>query len=135
MNVQYLAIRFSELTSLDGFTFDVQLIPGEMEILQVVAGEFSELPVYVSVTDSQLLCICYLWSEEEIKQDKRTEMLETMLEMNIPMPLSAFSKIGEQYAVFGAMSINSSFEDVVHEVVVLTENAIEALTAMEDFLK
>lgn len=135
MNVQDLAIRFSELTSLDGFTFDVQLIPGEMEILQVVAGEFSELPVYVSVTDSQLLCICYLWSEEEIKQDKRTEMLETMLEMNIPMPLSAFSKIGEQYAVFGAMSINSSFEDVVHEVVVLTENAIEALTAMEDFLK
>jgi len=134
MNMQDLAIRFTEITSYDGCTFDVQLIPGEVEVLQVVVGEFSELPVYVSVTDSQLLCIVYLWTEEEVNPDTRAEMLETMLEVNIPMPLSSFSKIGEHYAVFGAMSLNSSFDEIVHEVVVLAENAVDGITAMEGFL-
>ena len=134
MNMQDLAIRFSETSSYDGFTFDVQLIPGEVEVLQVVVGEFNELPVYVSMTDSQLLCIVYLWTESDVKPETRVEMLETMLEVNIPMPLSSFSKIDEHYAVFGAMSLNSSFDEIVHEVVVLAENAVDAITAMEGFL-
>lgn len=134
MKMQDLAIRFSETNSHDGFTFDVQLIPGDVEVLQVVVGEFSELPVYVSVTDSQLLCIVYLWTEADVNPETRVEMLETMLEVNVPMPLSSFSKIGEHYAVFGAMSLNSSFDEIVHEVVVLAENAIDGITAMEGFL-
>ncbi|PCJ22207.1 MAG: hypothetical protein COB04_00155 [Gammaproteobacteria bacterium] len=134
MNMQDLAIRFSDTSSYDGFTFDVQLIPGEVEVLQVVVGEFEELPVYVSITDSQLLCIVYLWTEAEVDPKTRVEMLETMLEVNIPMPLSSFSKIGEHYAVFGAMSLNSSFDEIVHEVAVLAENSVDAITAMEGFL-
>ena len=62
-------------------------------------------------------------------------MHESMLEMNIPMPLSSFSKIGDKYVVFGALSINSSFADVEHELAVLSNNAIEVIDDMSDYLR
>ena len=52
--------------------------------------------VFVSVTDNQILCISYLWGENEVNQERRSEMFETMLELNIPMPLSAFAKIDDK---------------------------------------
>ena len=97
-------------------------------------GDFDELPTYISVTDTQILCITYLFTEAEVKADTRTEMLEEMLELNIPIPLSSFAKIGERYVIFGALANNSGIEDIGHEIVTLTENAVEAITALEDFL-
>jgi uncharacterized protein YjfI (DUF2170 family) len=61
-------------------------------------------------------------------------MLEVMLDMNIPMPLSSFSRVQDRYVVFGALSVKSSFEDVVHEVITLGENSVEAIEVMSDFL-
>ena len=135
MNTQDLALRFSELSHIQGFSFDGQLMPGDTDVLQITVGDYEEIPVYLSVTDTQVLCIAYLWHENEVIQDKRFEMMESMLEMNIPMPLSSFSKIGEQYVVFGALLADSSFEDVTQEVITLVENAVEAIEAMSDFLK
>ena len=134
MNTQDLAIRISDLSSFDGYQFDCQPIPGEVDVLQVTVGGYQEIPVFLSVTDTQVLCITYLFTEEEVMTSRRTELLEEMLELNIPMPLSAFSKIGDRYVVFGALSTNSSIEDICHELITLTENTIEALGALEEFL-
>lgn len=135
MNTEDLAIRLAEVSSLEGYSFDCQPIPGDVDVVQIIVNEVEEIPVYLSITDSQILCIAYLWSEEEVDPAKRVEMLETMLEMNIPMPLSAFSKIGDRFAIFGALSTESHFEDIVHELVTLNENSIEALEAMQGYLK
>ena len=134
MNLQDLGLHFTDV-SLEGYKFECQLIPGEVEVLQVVIEGFEEIPVYISATDTQILCISYLWSEVEVKPELRAEMMEVMLEMNIPMPLSSFSRIQDRYVVFGALSINSGFEDVVHEVVTLGENSVEVLSVMTEFLK
>ncbi len=134
MNMQDLALRFSELDTFEGYGFECQPIPGDVEVLQIVVGEFEEIPCYLSVTDTQILCIAYLWTEEEVKTGTRQEMLEEMLELNIPMPLSSFSKIGDRYVIFGALTVDSSFEDVCHEIVTLSENALEAIDALEEFL-
>ena len=128
MTIQDIALRFSEQNSYEGATFDVQIIPGEVEVLQIIVGGLEEVPVYLSITDSQLLCIAYLWDESEV------DMLETMLSMNIPMPLSSFARIADKYAIFGAMAVTSSFDDIAHEVIVLSENTVEALSALEEFL-
>ena len=134
MSIQDIALRFSEQNSYEGATFDVQIIPGEVEVLQIIVGELEEVPVYLSITDSQILCIAYLWDESEVNQKKRVDMLETMLNMNIPMPLSSFARIGDKYAIFGAMAVTSSFDDIAHEVIVLSENTVEALSALEEYL-
>ena len=134
MNTEDLAVRISDLDNFDGYQLECQPIPGEVGVLQITVGDFDELPTYLSVTDTQILCVTYLFTEEEVKSESRSEMLEEMLELNIPMPLSAFSKVGDRYVVFGALSTNSSIEDICHELITLTENAIEALEALEEFL-
>jgi len=134
MNLQDLGLHFTD-ASVEGYKFECQLIPGEVEVLQVVIEGFEEIPIYISATDMQILCIAYLWSEDEVQPEQKAEMMEVMLDMNIPMPLSSFSRIQGKYVVFGALSINSKFEDVVHEVVTLGENSVEALSVMTEFLK
>ena len=133
MNIQDLALSFFELPSMEGYSADVQMIPGDVDVIQIILADYEEVPVYISVTDSQILCITYLWTEDEIDPARRMELFETLLEMNIPMPLSSFAKVDNRYAVFGALAMTSSINEIAHEVVTLMENAVEALTALEDY--
>ena len=41
--------------------------------------------------------------------------------------------IGDQYVMFGAMSVNTLIENIAQELVVQSENALEALEALEEF--
>ena len=134
MNTQDLALRFSEVGNYEGYTFECQPIPGEVEVLEITVGDYEELPSYLSASDNQILCITYLWTEATVRPETRTEMMEEMLELNIPIPLSSFSKIGDRYVMFGSLAVNSSFEDICHEIITLSENAVEAITALEEFL-
>jgi uncharacterized protein YjfI (DUF2170 family) len=136
MNIHKIANHLNALAdnSDTGMVFDCQPISGEVDVLQVTVIDREELPIFVSVTDDQILCITYLWGSEEVKSDRISEMHESMLEMNIPMPLSSFSKIGDKYVIFGALSINSTFSDIEHELGVLNNNAIEIIDDMSDYL-
>ena len=137
MNIHTIADHLNSLAdnSDTGLSFDCQPISGEVDVLQISIIGREELPVFVSVTEDQILCISYLWGAEEVKPECVNAMHESMLEMNIPMPLSSFSKIGDKYVVFGALSINSSFADVEHELAVLSNNAIEVIDDMSDYLR
>ena len=136
MNIHKIANHLNLLAdnSETGMTFDCQPITGEVDVLQITLIGREELPVFVSVTDDQILCITYLWGKEEVKPECYAEMHESMLEMSIPMPLSSFSKIGDKYVIFGALSINSTFDDIEHELGVLSNNAIEVIDDMSDYL-
>ncbi len=117
-----------------GLDFEYQVIEGEVDVAEVVIEGREELPVFLTMSDDQILCICYLWDEDEVKQSTRMEMLQAMLDINIPMPLSSFAKISNKYVVFGAMSLNSSAADVALELSILSENALDALATMSDYL-
>ncbi len=135
MNIHKIANHLNTLADSEtGMTFDCQPISGEVDVLQVTILGREELPIFVSVTDDQILCITYLWGEEEVKPVCIKDMHVSMLEMNIPMPLSSFSKIGDKYVVFGALSIGSDFDDIEHELTVLNSNALEVIDDMSDFL-
>jgi uncharacterized protein YjfI (DUF2170 family) len=136
MNIHIIADHLNSLAdnSDTGMNFDCQPISGEVDVLQITILGREELPVFVSVTDDQILCISYLWGSDEVKADSLGAMHESMLEMNIPMPLSSFSKIGDKYVIFGALSINSSFDDIEHELAVLSNNALEVIDDMSDYL-
>ena len=135
LDIQDLALKFLDSANIDGFSFDCLIIPSEVEVLQITLNDLEEVSVYLSMTDEQILCICYLWHEDEINGSKKAELMETMLELNVPMPLSSFAKIGDRYTIFGALSSQSTFDDIAHEVVVLVENAVEAMAALEGYLK
>jgi len=136
MNIHKIANHLNTLadSSETGLSFDCQPISGEVDVLQVTLLGREELPIFVSVTDDQILCITYLWGAEEVKPGSTNDMHTSMLEMNIPMPLSSFSKIGDKYVIFGALSINSALSDIEHELAVVNNNAIEIIDDMSEYL-
>lgn len=129
-----LAIRLSD-AQYEGRSFNCLPMPGEQDVLQVTLSDQDEIPLYVTVTANQILCIAYLFREDEVRDGSMAELNEHCLQLNIPMPLSAFAKINEQFTLFGAMATTSNFEDIQKELVTLSENAVDALEALEDYLK
>jgi uncharacterized protein YjfI (DUF2170 family) len=135
MELNELSIKLASFET-EGVSFESFLIAneGEQDVLQVIVDGNDELPIFVTQTEEQLLCISYLFAEDEVKADMRDELNETLLRLNVPIPLSAFAKIDDKYAIFGALSVNSSFDDITHELVTLADNAIDALEAVTIYL-
>ncbi len=118
-----------------GPSFDIESIPGEIPTYSVVVDGREELPIYISSTDDEILCICHIFDEDELKQENIAEMHEAMLTMNVPMPLSSFGKIETKYTVFGALSAKSNIDELAHELSILSDNSIDAIEALSDYLK
>ena len=89
----------------------------------------------MTVDEGQILCITYLFGENQVNPDTKADMNEVMLMMNVSIPLSAFSKIGNQYIMFGALSPASSVDDVLHEIELLSDNVLEAIDAVSEYLQ
>jgi len=119
----------------DGGSFSAEIIDGEIPVLQVTIIDREEFPIFITIDNSQILCVSYLWKESEIDRDQREELFEMMLTMNIPMPLSAFSKVGDQYLIFGSLACTSMVDTVVHEVEVLSDNTLEVIDSFSDYMK
>ncbi|MCJ8268724.1 MAG: YjfI family protein [Psychrosphaera sp.] len=134
MDLQELSIKLADHQT-EGTGFESFLISGDNDVLQVIVEGFDELPIFVTVTDEQMLCISYLFNENELKDGVSDQLNSTLLKLNVPMPLSSFAIIEDKYSIFGSLSVNSSFDDIAHELVTLADNAIDALEAIEEFLK
>jgi len=119
----------------NGAALTPEIIEEDLQVLQVLIQDREEFPVYVTIDDSQILCVSYLWQEQEIIPEQREALLEALLALNIPMPLSSFSKIGHQYIIFGALSTCSDADAILHEIETLSDNTLEAIELMADYLK
>jgi len=115
--------------------FDIEQIPGKIPTFSVSVDGREELPIYISTTDEEVLCICHLFGVNEVKPETEAEMNKVMLGLNIPMPLSSFGINGDQYVVFGAMSVKSSIDELAHELVTLSNNSLDAIEALSEYLK
>jgi uncharacterized protein YjfI (DUF2170 family) len=120
---------------LSGGTVSLQPIPGEVPVVQVVIGGREELPIFVTASPDQILCICYLWQDAEIRPDKRLELFELMLDLSPAIPLSSFGRVEERYVLFGALSSEASREDIADDIAALSDNALDALDALAEYLE
>ncbi|MET0027109.1 MAG: DUF2170 family protein [Candidatus Thiodiazotropha sp.] len=127
-------LKMPDSGTMNGMEYELSPIPGDVEVVQVTFKDREEFPIYLTQSNSQMICICYLWRDEEVLAEKRIPMLESMLDMNVPMPLSSFGRIGDWYTIFGALDQDSSASSVIKELTVLSDNALDALDAMSDYL-
>ncbi len=134
MDLQELSIKLAHYEA-DGVSFESFIIHNNnQDVIQIIVDGNDELPIFVTQTQEQILCICYLFDGSEIKQEKALELNDVLLRLNVPMPLSSFAKIDDKYAVYGALATSSSLEQIGHEVVTLAANSIDALEAISDYL-
>ena len=120
--------------AMGGLAVQLQPIPGQTPVIQVSIEGRDELPIFITSSDMQVICICYLWTEEEVKAERRTELLESLLDLNPSVPLSSFGRVDGRYVLTGALGRNARVEDVAREVAVLSDNALDALDALSEFL-
>jgi len=121
--------------AMGGLAVQLQPIPGSVPVIQVSIEGREELPIFLTCSDAQILCMCYLWDDDEVLPERRTELLETLLDLNPSVPLSSFGRVGTRYVLFGALARHASVADVAQDVAVLSDNALDALDALSEFLK
>ena len=118
-----------------GHRFSCLPMQGEYPVLRVEVSELDEIPIFITVTETQILCISYLFTKQEIFPDKEAELNQYLLELNLPMPLSAFALIDDHYVIFGALACGSKFESITQELITLAGNAQDTLQALEEFIQ
>lgn len=112
---------------------DLTVMAGDVPLVEVGLGD-SRPPIYVTDADSQLLCVCYLWRNADVIPAQRSALMETLLELNPSVPLSSFAKIGDHFVLIGALSRDATTIDLVLELATLSDNAVDALATLADYL-
>ncbi|HWU51417.1 MAG TPA: DUF2170 family protein [Tahibacter sp.] len=113
---------------------DVVPVSGEVPVIEIAFPGSERLPIYVTDADSQLLCISYLWRDDEVKPRLRAKLMETLLDLNPSVPLSSFGRIGEHFVLVGALSPAASAADMALELATLGDNGRDALATLAEFL-
>jgi uncharacterized protein len=119
---------------MGGLQVQLQPIPGEVEVVQVTIEARDELPIYITGAPGHILCICYLWDEAEVRPASRTAMHEAMLDLNPAIPLSSFGRIGSRYVLTGALGRDARVSEIAEDIAALSDNARDALEALQDYL-
>lgn len=129
-----LAKNLHNLSTEHGLILRTELLPGEVEVLVVTIEDREEFPIYITLDKTQMLCITHLWKEAEVETHKRTALLEVLLSMNVAIPLSSFSKVGSQYIIFGALSLNAPLDEIIQEIITLSENTLNVVEELSEYL-
>ena len=120
---------------MGGVQVQLQPISGDVPVLQVSIEGREELPIFVTCSDTQIICLCYLWTDVDVRPERRSELLDALLDLHPSVPLSSCGGIGGRCVLPGALARGARPEDVAHEVAVLSDNALDALDALAEFLK
>lgn len=120
--------------AMGGLAVQLQPIPGAVPVVQLSIEGRQELPIFLTSSPSQLLCLCYLWSDDEVRPELRTELMATLLELNPSVPLSSFGRVGERFVLLGALRRDAGVDEIAREIAVLSDNALDALDALSDYL-
>jgi uncharacterized protein len=120
--------------AMGGLAVNLQPIPGDVPVVQITIDGRQELPIFLTCSEAQILCMCYLWSGDEVKPERRTELLECLLDLNPAVPLSSFGRVDRRYVLFGALASDARLSDIAKDVAVLSDNALDALDALSEFL-
>ena len=122
--------KLNEQTTAEGTTF--QAILSEQDVLEVVCSNNDEFPIHLVETGTQLLSVTQLFKVNDVKPEKIAELNIEMLQMSPAVPLSSIGLQGDMYILFGAMSLNTTLENIVHELEVQAENTIEVLEEVQE---
>ena len=103
-----------------------------------ITVENTEIPdavVIIVATDNQILAITPLFDEESVREDLRPELNRGLLTISLPMALSSVGIQDNRYVLFGAMAIETTMANLLHEIEVQIDNYNDVLEAVADYIQ
>ena len=98
---------------MGGAAVQLQPITGDVPVVQVSIEGRDELPIFVTCSDLQIICLCYLWTDADVRPERRAELMEALLDLNPSVPLSAFGRVDGRFVLVGALARGARAEDVM----------------------
>ncbi len=132
--LQEIAYQINKGQAPDGNTFSAEF----NELTQTVTVENSDSPdavVIVVATDTQILTITPLFEESSVREDLRPELNRGLLTISLPMALSSVGIQDNRYVLFGAMAIETTLANLLHEIEVQIDNYNDVLEAVADYIQ
>lgn len=134
-NLDKVQAALADYTAEDGSHFSVTMTDNDdISMLTIVREELEEFAILATATESQLLFNVALFDDSQIIAGQAATLNKMMLELNMSMPLSSFAITGRIYSIFGAMSVESDIAHIQEEILVLSENIMDALEVCQNYL-
>ncbi|MFT7560950.1 MAG: hypothetical protein ACI93R_002875 [Flavobacteriales bacterium] len=129
-----LSLKLNQYGQTNAVTFD-SVISEDNCTLEVICSTNPDFPIYVSATENQILSVSPLFTTDTVVDGKIDELNKVMLGLSPVVPLSSLGTQGEMYILYGAMAVNTVFENIVHELEVQAMNTLDVIDALKEFLK
>ncbi len=130
--LEELAHSLNSATTEEGTSFDAVIT--DNGVIEVICSNNDEFPIHIAMTDTQLLSVTPLFNISEVHEGKIDELNSMLLQLSPAVPLSSIGLQDGNYILFGAMALNTMFENIVHELEVQAENTLDVLEAIEPLL-
>lgn len=116
----------------------VELVEGADPGILLTMNEFGDLPLFMSVSGSQILIDTFLWPVDDVSDTAAFNNM--LLRTHKLLPLSTFGiRQGpdgkDYYELFGSLSAGSILESVLFEIETLADNAMQAADAYQTELR
>ncbi len=119
----------------DGSSFSVTATTtDDISMLTIIREDIEEFAILATTSENQLLFNVALFDEDQIIDGQAPALNKMMLELNMAMPLSSFAITGRIYSIFGALSVDSDAHHIQEEILVLSENILDALEVCQNYL-
>lgn len=134
-NLTKIQAALADYTSDAGEAFNVTATEdGDFSMLTIIREGIEEFAILATASESQYLFNVALFDDSQVVAGQEATLNKMMLELNMAMPLSSFALTGKIYSIFGAMSTDSNAAQIQEEVVVLSENIMDALEVCQNYL-
>lgn len=118
-----------KINSDDSLDFNAEIV--SEDIAKITISDMEDFPAYLCVNSKEMILRMNLVKTSEVPKDKVQDFDNILFVQNPMMPLSNLSKDNKHYFIFGQLSSESSYEELVTEINMLSENAKDSF---DDFL-
>lgn len=93
-----------------------------------------EAIIIIVATDSQILSITPLFSVSSVIPERVAELNKALLTISLPLALSSVGIQDDRYVLFGSMAINTTIENLLHEIEVQASNYDDVMDAVDEYI-
>ncbi len=114
----------------------IEIIDGVDACLHIIMHEYGDLPLFLSVSNQQIIVEALLWPINIIKQQSQFNEEILCTRKLFPLSTIAIEKTGDgsvNYIMSGALSATSILSNVIYELETLSDNVIKATEAYEHY--